>query len=148
MKIGHLSRNMQWLFPQQCVEAKSNNSGWYATTKNVNVSTTCHMSLSINYSLTTTFHAVQVDLLSADAWHPTLHEGQPSGHWGSGVQSHSTQWLSWSHRFSLWFRSGETAGHSIRGTLVSSSCSLTMRPWWAGALSHLKMKLGLCPGLN
>lgn len=63
--------------------------------------------------------------------------------WGAEFLA-STRRLSWSHRFSTWFRSGESAGHSIWGTPVSISHSLVMRPRWAGALSSMKMKSGLC----
>lgn len=63
--------------------------------------------------------------------------------WGTDLQA-STRQLSWSHRFSMGFWSGENAGHSIWGTLVSSSRSLMMRSQWAGALLSMKMKLGLC----
>jgi len=42
------------------------------------------------------------------------------------------------------FRSGESAGHSIWGSQESSSRSPMMRLRWAGALSSMKMKLGLC----
>ena len=45
--------------------------------------------------------------------------------WGAEFQA-STRWLSWSHRFSMGFRSGESAGHSIWGTPVSNSRSLMM----------------------
>lgn len=60
MKARHLSRRMHWWFPhlKQFIETKGNNNGSYTTTKNSNVSISRHVPLSINYSLTTTSHAV------------------------------------------------------------------------------------------
>lgn len=62
--------------------------------------------------------------------------------WGTELQT-STQRLSWSHRSSMGFRSWE-----IWGTPVSISRSLMMQPPWAGALTSMKMKLGLCCSCN
>lgn len=101
-----------------------------------NVSITRHVPVSINYTLTT---CSQVDLLFAEAWHLILLEGQPSGDWGSvGAELRaSTRRPRWSHRFSMGFRSGEIAGHSIWVAPVSNSRSLMIdlddpehrRPW-------------------
>lgn len=46
MKVGPLSRSI-------LNRAKSSSSAGYARTKNKNISITCHVPLSINYSLTT-----------------------------------------------------------------------------------------------
>ena len=146
MKVGHLSRSMHWWFPhlKQFIETKANNSGGYTTAKHVSVSVTCHVPLSINYSLTTASHAVHKStycLLRHGI--PLFLKGGPQVIEALGLRA-STRRLSWPHRFSMGFRCGESAGHFIWGTPVSSSCSLMIRPRWAGALSSMKMKLGLC----
>lgn len=49
-----------------------------------------------------------------------------------------------SQRFCVGFRSGESASSSAWGSAVSSIRFLMMWPQWDGALSSIKMKLGLC----
>ncbi|MEQ2206759.1 hypothetical protein XENOCAPTIV_002493 [Xenoophorus captivus] len=44
-----------------------------------------------------------------------IHGGRHSGLSGCGVQSNEIQILSWSCKFSMGFRSGESSGHSILG---------------------------------
>lgn len=62
----------------QYVETKANNSGRYTTTENVNVSiTSCALEHQLQLDIS---YCSQVDLLYAEAQHPTLLEGQPSGH--------------------------------------------------------------------
>uniref|UniRef100_A0A668AYY7 Vigilin n=1 Tax=Myripristis murdjan TaxID=586833 RepID=A0A668AYY7_9TELE len=61
-------------------EYVTNNSGGYTTTKNVSVN---NLSCALEHQLqldNDVSCCSQVDLLSAEAWHPTLLEGRPSGH--------------------------------------------------------------------
>jgi len=74
--IYHESRAFRW---KHAVLISSSHGG-YTTTNNVNVSITCvplrnQLQLDDDVSCCS-----QVDLLSAEAWHPTLLEGRPSGH--------------------------------------------------------------------
>ena len=109
-------------------ETKANHSGGYTTAKNLSVSKTCHVPLSINYSLTMMSHAVHKSsycLLRHGI--PLFLKGDPQVIEVLGYRVTSlnkvTQLI---HRFSTGFRSGESAFHM--STPDSSSRSLMMRP--------------------
>lgn len=69
----------------------------YTTTKHFKISVMFIVPLSIISSVSDNISwCCQVDLLPAQAWHSSLFEGRPSGHWGSEVQLQpSTRQLSW-----------------------------------------------------
>lgn len=134
----YANRRMSRWFPhfKQFIEKNGNNNCCCTTTKNERLSiSSCALERQL-----------QLDhiLLSAGASHSSRRAALRSlRFWGAEFQV-SARRLSWSHRFSMGFRSGERAGQSIRGMPASNSRSLVMWPRWAGALSSMKMNLGLC----
>ncbi len=88
----------------------------------------------------------QVDLLSAEAWHPTLLEGLPLGHWGSGVQGYDPLHDDLADPIGFLWDSGleKVQATPFEVPQPPAAVSLMMRPQGAGALSSMKMKPGLC----
>lgn len=82
-------------------------------------------------------YIMKIDVLSA--WHPTLLEAWPSGHWDSGVQSYEPLHGDSADSIGFLWEWGLDKLHSQ----YPSRC-IMMQPRWAWALSSIKMKLGLC----
>lgn len=143
MKVGYLSRSMQWWVPSitQCIGTKANNSGLCQNKKSQCLTTRCHVSLRscFNYSLTTTSHAIHKSTYCL-LRHPTLHEGQPWGHWSLGYRVTNLYWMSqliWGvfYEIQVW--------RKCRSLCYRFNSLQQLFPNDAGALSAVKMKLGL-----
>lgn len=109
------------------------------STKHVNVSITCNVLLSndlLGYS--------QIGILPSDAWQHTLHGGWTLGHWSSLVQSYEPLLDDSVYPRGLLWDLGlkKSLGKSVCDTQVYSAISMI---WirWAGALSAMRLKLGL-----
>lgn len=117
-------------------------SNWFRqkpTTKTVNVSVSCPVTLSINYSVRTPSQAVYQSAYCLKALFPYSSWRAALGSLRVKVSSHYTV-------TQLIFQPGWGAGRSIPGTPVSNSC-----PQWAGApllcLCDSSLTVSLCSNL-